>query len=184
MNTWLLEMSFFGWMFLGAMACGVGTFFVLPYYYATFAELYAVLRAPYGGELNGFGYPEVVPTGSFGGTYVNQADSAGNGQYGGYGQTQGGADYVDHPQGRYGSGGICGQDHVPCNGNEADAEGSGVFGGGPGEGASGWTEASGQGAEHPAEDQRDESIKRSEGGPGRGYYLNGVFHPYSEEEDN
>ena len=24
MNTWLLEMSFFGWMFLGAMACGVG----------------------------------------------------------------------------------------------------------------------------------------------------------------
>ena len=58
--------------------------FVLPYYYATFAELYAVLRAPYGGELNGFGYPEVVPTGSFGGTYVNQADSAGNGQYGGY----------------------------------------------------------------------------------------------------
>ena len=184
MNTWLLEMSFFGWMFLGAMACGVGTFFVLPYYYATFAELYAVLRAPYGGELNGFGYPEVVPTGSFGGTYVNQADSAGNGQYGGYGQTQGGADYVDHPQGRYGSGGICGQDHVPCNGNEADAEGSGVFGGGQSEGASGWTEASGQGAEHPAEDQRDESIKRSEGGPGRGYYLNGVFHPYSEEEDN
>ena len=68
---------------------------MLPYYYATFAELYAVLRAPYGGELNGFGYPEVVPTGSFGGTYVNQADSAGNGQYGGYGQTQGGADYVD-----------------------------------------------------------------------------------------
>ena len=49
---------------------------------------------------------------------------------------------------------------------------------------SGWTEASGQGEEHPAEDQRDESIKRSEGGPGRGYYLNGVFHPYSEEEDN
>ena len=94
MNTWLLEMSFFGWMFLGAMACGVGTFFVLPYYYATFAELYAVLRAPYGGELNGFGYPEVVPTGSFGGTYVNQADSAGNGQYGGYGQTQAGADHV------------------------------------------------------------------------------------------
>ena len=43
---------------------------------------------------------------------------------------------------------------------------------------------SGQGEEHPAEDQRDESIKRSEGGPGRGYYLNGVFHPYSEEEDN
>ena len=50
MNTWLLEMSFFGWMFLGAMACGVGTFFVLPYYYATFAELSAVVRAPYGGE--------------------------------------------------------------------------------------------------------------------------------------
>lgn len=59
-----------------------------------------------------------------------------------------------------------------------------VFGGGQSEGASGWTEASGQGAEHPAEDQRDEIIKRSEGGPGRGYYLNGVFHPYSEEEDN
>mgnify|MGYP006874308483 CR=1 FL=1 len=81
-------------------------------------------------------------------------------------------------------GGMDPAEFVPCNGNEADAEGSGVFGGGQSEGASGWTEASGQGAEHPAEDQRDESIKRSEGGPGRGYYLNGVFHPYSEEEDN
>ena len=25
---------------------------------------------------------------------------------------------------------------------------------------------------------------RVRSGPGRGYYLNGVFHPYSEEEDN
>lgn len=30
--------------------------------------------------------------------------------------------------------------------------------------------------------ERGGEVKRSEGGPGRGYYLNGVFYPYTEDE--
>ena len=44
-NIFILELSFFGWLFLGALACGLGVFFVNPYIEATFAELYAALRA-------------------------------------------------------------------------------------------------------------------------------------------
>lgn len=44
-NIFILDLSFFGWLFLGALACGIGIFFVSPYIEATFAELYAALRA-------------------------------------------------------------------------------------------------------------------------------------------
>lgn len=44
MEIFILELSFFGWLFLGAMLCGVGVLFVLPYQEATFAELYAAAR--------------------------------------------------------------------------------------------------------------------------------------------
>ena len=44
-NIFILELSVFGWLFLGALACGIGVFFVNPYIEATFAELYAALRA-------------------------------------------------------------------------------------------------------------------------------------------
>ncbi len=44
-NIFVLELSFFGWMFLGALLFYIGTFFVQPYVNATFAELYAALRA-------------------------------------------------------------------------------------------------------------------------------------------
>ena len=33
-----------------------------------------------------------------------------------------------------------------------------------------------------AQPDRGGEVKRSEGGPGRGYYLNGVFYPYTEDE--
>lgn len=44
-EMFVLDLSFFGWFFLGALALGIGTFFVLPYYEATYAELYAALHA-------------------------------------------------------------------------------------------------------------------------------------------
>lgn len=44
-NIFILEVSFFGWIFLGGLLCGIGSIFVLPYIEATFAELYAALRA-------------------------------------------------------------------------------------------------------------------------------------------
>lgn len=42
--TFVLELSFLGWFLLGAFCCGIGTLFVLPYYYATLAELYLELK--------------------------------------------------------------------------------------------------------------------------------------------
>ncbi|MDD4850895.1 MAG: DUF975 family protein [Gemmiger sp.] len=44
-NTFVLELSFFGWLFLCAFTFGLGLFFLEPYYQATFAELYAALRS-------------------------------------------------------------------------------------------------------------------------------------------
>lgn len=50
----VLILSFFGWFLLGALCLGVGSFFVMPYYEATFAELYVFLRdrAIQAGQLN------------------------------------------------------------------------------------------------------------------------------------
>ncbi len=44
-NIFVLELSFWGWFFLGAMLFYIGTLFVHPYFYATYAELYAAMRA-------------------------------------------------------------------------------------------------------------------------------------------
>lgn len=43
-DMFVLDLSFIGWYLLGALACGVGVFFVMPYENATNAELYLVLR--------------------------------------------------------------------------------------------------------------------------------------------
>ena len=44
-NVFVLELSFFGWHLLGSLAFGLGHFFVIPYEQATYAELYAAMRA-------------------------------------------------------------------------------------------------------------------------------------------
>lgn len=44
-NTFVLELSFFGWMLLCAFTFGIGFLFLEPYMQATYAELYAALRA-------------------------------------------------------------------------------------------------------------------------------------------
>lgn len=44
-NMFILDLSFIGWRILGALLFGLGNLFVEPYYQATFAELYAALRA-------------------------------------------------------------------------------------------------------------------------------------------
>ncbi|MEG1270846.1 MAG: DUF975 family protein [Ruthenibacterium sp.] len=41
----VLALSFIGWMMLGVLAFGIGVLFVEPYIQATYAELYAALRA-------------------------------------------------------------------------------------------------------------------------------------------
>lgn len=44
LETWILELSFMGWLLLGSLLCGVGVVFVLPYMEATFVELYLHLK--------------------------------------------------------------------------------------------------------------------------------------------
>lgn len=183
-NTWVLELSFIGWILLGVLACCIGTWFVQPYYDATFAELYAVLRRPYGGRLSGFGVPDVVPAGGGFGTYVNPDnvyDAGGynaggqynQGQPGGYnagdqyGQSQGGhnagGQYGQSQDGGYNTGGYdaggqYGQSQTGVNGDGSQ----------PADGAEGFV--------------NNLDVSRSEGGPGKGYYLNGEFHPYTDDE--
>lgn len=44
LDMFILDLSFIGWYILGALAFFIGTFFVWPYYDATYAELYLTLR--------------------------------------------------------------------------------------------------------------------------------------------
>lgn len=44
-NLFVLQLSFIGWYLLGLLACCVGTYAVLPYEHATYAEFYACMRA-------------------------------------------------------------------------------------------------------------------------------------------
>jgi len=66
-GTFILRLSFIGWSilaaFAGAFTCGLGAYLVIPYIEATMAELYAELREPFAGGLNGFGYPDHGPYG-------------------------------------------------------------------------------------------------------------------------
>ncbi len=43
-RIFVLELSFIGWEIVGMLCCYVGIYFLLPYYEATFAELYQVMR--------------------------------------------------------------------------------------------------------------------------------------------
>ena len=163
-NAFVLGLSFLGWQLLGTLLCGIGTFFVQPYVDATFAELYAVLRGPYSGRLNGFGgEPFVQNNARYGGQYVEPdsvRDVGESGNYGGYGfyengngQNQNSApdSWSDVPKETY-----------KYNGPEQTINPS----------------VSGQAAAN----DRGTDVKKSEGGPGRGYYLNGKFYSYTDDE--
>lgn len=43
-NIFVLGLSFFGWLLLCGVTCGIGYLFLAPYMQATFAELYTALR--------------------------------------------------------------------------------------------------------------------------------------------
>ena len=147
---------------------------------ATFAELYAVLRGPYSGRLNGFGgEPFVQNNARYGGQYVepdsvrdvggNENPGGGYGAYGtgnmngGYGQN-GGTGYS------YGQG----QNSASDSWNDMPQEPYQYHG------PEQTVDSSAQ-QQADAEDRGTE-VKRSEGRPGRGYYLNGKFYPYTDDE--
>lgn len=43
-DIWIVGLSFIGWSLLGILCCCVGTYFLLPYMQATYAEMYAERR--------------------------------------------------------------------------------------------------------------------------------------------
>lgn len=58
-DTFVLSLSFLGWILLGSLLCGIGVLFVRPYMDAVYAELYGVLRKNTGYKgLKGFGGEE------------------------------------------------------------------------------------------------------------------------------
>ena len=44
MDLFVLDLSFLGWIILGALCCGIGLLFVQPYPEATKAEVYLILK--------------------------------------------------------------------------------------------------------------------------------------------
>ena len=163
-NAFVLGLSFIGWQLLGTLLCGIGTFFVQPYVDATFAELYAVLRGPYSGRLNGFGgEPFVQNNARYGGQYVEPdsvRDVGERGNYGGYGF--------------YGNGNGQNQNSAPDSWSDVPKETYKYNG--PEQTIN--PSVSGQAAAN----DRGTDVKKSEGGPGRGYYLNGKFYSYTDDE--
>ena len=43
-ELFVLDLSFIGWLVVGAMCCGIGTIFVMPYVDATFTQVYSRLK--------------------------------------------------------------------------------------------------------------------------------------------
>ncbi len=171
LNTFVLQLSFIGWWILGALLCCIGTWFVQPYYEATFAELYAVLRSPYNGRLSGFGYQE----GMFFG---------GNGFYGGFSDNGSGSHgtWNAYAGGQNQSAGSwnAGQNQNAGNWNAGQDSGYGQEN--PGTGYTAGQENGGDAGWQKEPDRHE--VTRAEGGPGKGYYLNGEFHPYTEDENS
>ncbi len=44
LDLFVLDLSFAGWFLLGNIACGIGLFGVVPYYYAVYAEVYDAIK--------------------------------------------------------------------------------------------------------------------------------------------
>lgn len=73
MNAFILELSFFGWVLLGIITCGIGMLFVTPYIGATAAELYLWLKE----ERLGIPREDVHSAPSEQGSVMNQAGQIG-----------------------------------------------------------------------------------------------------------
>lgn len=199
LNTFVLEISFWGWWILGALVCGVGGVLVQPYYDATFAELYAVLRRPFNGVLNGFGHPED--------SYGPYGCEGPSGWSGGYGQPYEPGHYEEY---RYDSRGYGNYGDSVRNGGDANAaqqqfsasernefessgqepqsqrnaerSGNAGYGYYEREREQFYHEQPENMAQPSAPEERGYEVNRPESAPRRGYYLNGVFCPYTDEE--
>jgi uncharacterized membrane protein len=100
-HLFVLGLSFIGWYILGALACGIGTLFVVPYVEATYSEFYALMREkafayniasrdelpgfptktvtpPPFGNSNGFNNFNNFNNNNFGGNNFNNNDFSGN----------------------------------------------------------------------------------------------------------
>ena len=181
-NTAILEFSFWGWWIVGAFACGVGGILIQPYYDATFAELYAVLRERFRGNLNGFGHSEL------GGGYYGPNDGPGgydedNRTYESYDYYRNGGD-ADVTQQQYVSPSerneFAGAGQEPTGQRNAESVGSTDYG--YYERNAEWTGAVQQTSGDLPKEVGQPETATAETTPRRGYYLNGVFYPYTDDE--
>lgn len=171
-RTFVLRLSFIGWSILAALigvfTCGLGSYLVIPYIEATMAELYAELRIPFAGGLNGFGNPEHGPYGPANDNYV-------------YGQYEERGEYYAAQQSEFSS---SERNEYPGEGKEpgikehADGSRNPDFGSDQGR----TTMSDSRVQTVVSEPWEKEQQVNNETGHVRGYYLNGVFYPYSEEE--
>ncbi len=86
-KLFVLQLSFLGWYLLGALCCGIGMLFVLPYPEATLAEFYTCMKA----KMQSMGIaledeltdPDetIPPTGGWGGAPQEHGYIPGNGGY-------------------------------------------------------------------------------------------------------
>ncbi len=165
LNTFVLEISFWGWWILGAFMCGVGGVLIQPYYDATFAELYAVLRAPYDRFLNGFG----KENDDFG----YQQGYFRNGGYEDVTQQQ----HVPYPERNE----FAGTGEEPTDQKYAESVRDTDYGYYQGAETESWNQDQTVAPQSQVSGHRPE-VAPCEPGEKRGYYLNGVFYPYTEEE--
>ena len=189
MNTLVLEVSFWGWWILGTLLCGVGGVLIQPYYDATFAELYAVLRQKFQYNLNGFGHSDIGYDGGQGGAYQEYRDYGRDDYY----SNNRSYEYNDDYYRNGGGTDVTQQQYVPSSernespgaGQESSGQRNAEGGGNTDYGYYQGTDAEHRSAEQNSpvvQEERGREVKRSEGGPGRGYYLNGVFYPYTDDE--
>lgn len=170
-RTFVLRLSFIGWSILagllGAFTCGLGSYLVIPYIEATMAELYAELRSPFAGGLNGFGNPEHGPYGpsnddNIYGSYEERGE---------YYASQ--SEFSSSERNEY-----PGERKEP--GTEEHADGSRNPDLGHYQGKQSWSDSQVQTV--VTEHMDKEEKVNSDTSHVRGYYLNGVFYPYTEEE--
>lgn len=192
-STFILEISFWGWWILGSLACGVGGVLVQPYFDATIAELYAVLRQPFQNRLNGFGHFNpgggyYDPTGGPGGygqnyDFNNRSEDYQNNRTSEYSDDYRNGGYTDVTQQQYVSPSerdeFAGAGQEPAGQRNAESIGSTDYGYYE-RNAGTWPDQ--QNSPLVQENRGSEVSISSESTSRRGYYLNGEFYPYTEDE--
>ena len=148
-----------------------------------------MLRQKFQYNLNGFGHSDIGYDGGQGGAYQEYRDYGRDDYY----SNNRSYEYNDDYYRNGGGTDVTQQQYVPSSernespgaGQESSGQRNAEGGGNTDYGYYQGTDAEHRSAEQNSpvvQEERGREVKRSEGGPGRGYYLNGVFYPYTDDE--